>query len=260
MRKMSLIKTSEEIRRMKEGGRRLFQVLEEVLRQVKPGVSLTELDRLAERLIKRQEGWPSFKMVANYSWATCINVNDGVVHGIPNDYRLKEGDLVSLDVGMFYRGRHTDVARTFYLPTKKEERVGKKEEFLKAGRKALEEAVKAARPGNRVGHISLAIEREIKKKRFSPISSFTGHGVGRRLHEEPQIPCFLRGGERELAQTPLLKPGMTLAIEVIYSQGRPDLVLDDDGWTLRTADGSWAGLFEDTVLVTKTDPVVLTSS
>lgn len=236
---MISIKGPAEVRKMREGEKRLTKVLAQVLKAAQPGVSFRELDQLGEVLIKKQGGKPSFKMVPGYRWTTCINVNQGVVHGIPGEYRLRPGDLVSVDMGMFYEGLHTDEAWTVEIGTKNKE-------FLKAGQKALKAAIKAARPGNRVGHISQAIEREIKAAGFKPIRALTGHGVGRKLHEEPQIPCYLPG---KIKATPLLKRGMTLAIEVIYAWGKPDLVLQDDGWTVETADGSLAALFEKTVIL-----------
>ncbi len=253
------IKTKDEIKRMKEGGKRLAWVMAKALGQVKSGVRLSKLDKLAESLIEKQKGKPSFKMVKNYHWATCINVNQGVVHGIPNEYRLKKGDLVSLDMGFFYKGLHTDAAKTVLvgknLPNR-ETIVVSIGRFLETGEKALKEAVKAVRPGNRVGHISQAIQEAIKKSGFNSIKALTGHGVGKKLHEEPQIPCYLEGA---IEKTPNLEAGMTLAIEIIYTQGKPDVVLDPDGWTVRTADGKPAGLFEETVSVTDRGGEVLTN-
>jgi methionyl aminopeptidase len=248
------IKTKDEIKRMREGGKRLAWVLDLTLKRVKPGVSLKELDQLAESLIEKQKGKPSFKMVPNYHWATCININEGVVHGIPGSYQLKDGDLISLDVGIFYQGFHTDMARTVRLQDSGFGRV-QDDNFLKAGKKALKEATKAARTSNHLGRISEAIEREIRKAGFSPVKALTGHGVGKKLHEEPQIPCFLEG---EIKETPRLSSGMTLAIEVIYIQGESGVVLDQDGWTVNAANGKRAGLFEDTVLVTDKGGKVLT--
>lgn len=263
---MITIKNTREIEVMKEGGARLAWVFGRVLKKIKPGVKLQKLDELAEALIKKQGGFPSFKIVKGYSWATCININSGVVHGIPNDYQIEEKDVVSLDMGMLYGGFHTDMARTLCVRIQNSKLAplakplathGKTQnlEFLEAGKSALNKAIEVAKPGNRVGHISAAIEKEIKKAGFSPIEALTGHGVGQNLHEEPQVPCFVR---EEIDQSPLLKPGMSLAIEVIYAQGRPDLVLKNDGWTVETADGSLAGLFEDTVVITKKNPIILT--
>jgi len=250
------IKTEREIELMKEGGQKLAFVFAEVVKKIKPGVSLRQLDSLAEELIIKQGGFPSFKTVRGYHWATCININEGVVHGIPNDYQIKEGDLVSLDMGMLYKGFHTDMAWTLCVRMQNSKCKSQNEKFLKVGERVLKMAIKAARPGNQVGHISAVIEKVIRKAGFSPVEDLTGHGVGKKLHEEPQIPCFLA---RPIAQTPVLQPGMTLAIEVIYTLGKPDLILANDGWTIETADGKPAGLFENTVLVTKRKPVILTN-
>lgn len=245
---MILLKTAKEIEIMARGGKKLAWVMGRVLGQIRPGIKLSWLDRLAEKLIKKQGGFPSFKKVKNYHWVTCININEGVVHGIPGDYKLKKEDLVSLDMGMFFQGFHTDMARTIRCG-------GKDDKFLKIGRIALKKAVERAKPGNRVGHLSLAIQNEIKKADLNPVRVLTGHGIGRKLHEAPRVPCFLKD---EIKKTAALKAGMVLAIEVIYSQGSPDLVLAKDGWTLKTADGKLAGLFEDTVAITKSGPKVLT--
>jgi len=249
------IKTEKEIKIMKEGGQKLALVFAEVVKRIKPGVSLKKLDDLAEELIIKQGGFPSFKTVKGYHWTTCININEGVVHGIPNDYQIKEGDLVSLDMGMLYKGFHTDMARTLCVRMQNSKCKSQDEKFLEAGREALKAAIKAAKAGNRVGHISAAIEKVIRKAGFSPVEDLTGHGVGKKLHEDPQIPCFLA---QPINKTPVLQPGMTLAIEVIYTWGKPDLVLAEDGWTIKTADGKPAGLFENTVLITKKEPVILT--
>lgn len=249
------IKTEKEIKIMKEGGQKLALVFAEVVKRIKPGVALKKLDDLAGELIIKQGGFPSFKTVKGYHWTTCININEGVVHGIPNDYQIKEGDLVSLDMGMLYKGFHTDMARTLCVRMQNSKCKSQDEKFLEAGREALKAAIKAAKAGNRVGHISAAIEKVIRKAGFSPVEDLTGHGVGKKLHEDPQIPCFLA---QPINKTPVLQPGMTLAIEVIYTWGKPDLVLAEDGWTIKTADGKPAGLFENTVLITKKEPVILT--
>jgi len=240
------VKTEKQIKIMKEGVKRLRRILRRVLNKAKPGIRLSQLDRLAESLIEKQKGLPSFKMVPGYKWATCINVNQGVVHGIPDNYRLKENDVVSIDMGMKFGGLNVDEAWTVEVKTQNSKLKTQNEKFLEVGRRALEKAIKMAKAGNRVGHISLAIEKEIKKSGLSPIQALTGHGVGRKLHEEPKIPCYL---QEKIVVTPLLKPGMTLAIEVIYSKGSPELILKNDGWTLETADGSLAALFEKTVFV-----------
>lgn len=243
------LKTPAEIQVMRDGGRRLALVMKKTLPAVRPGITLRELDKLADLEIRRQGGAPSFKMVSGYQWATCLNINQGVVHGIPNEYRIKEGDLVSVDLGMFYHGFHTDMAWTLRVKAQSDK-------FLEAGERALKKAIAAAKVGNRVAQISLAMEREIKKAGFSPIEALTGHGVGRKLHEEPAIPCFWSGPP---ANSQKLRPGMVLALEIIYAQGRPEVVLSADGWTIETTDGQLAALFEQTVAVTAEGPVIITA-
>ena len=252
---MISIKNQNQIRVMKEGGKRLSWVLDQILKEVKPQVALWQLDKLAENLIKKQGGQPSFKMVPGYHWTTCIDINEGVVHGIPGKYRLKENDLVSVDIGMFYQGLHTDMARTLRVRTQNSKLKTQNDKFIKVGKEALRKAISVAKVGNRVGHISQAMEGEIRKAGFSPIEVLTGHGIGRKLHEEPQIPCFL---SEKLKKTPLLRKGMVLAVEVIYAQGKPEVILSHDGWTIKTADGKLAGLFEKTIVVGQGQPLVLT--
>jgi methionyl aminopeptidase len=244
------ILNKKEMAIMKDNGQKLKQVMEEVLSKVKPGVTLQELEEVAVRKIKALGGKPSFKMVPRYHWATCLNLNEGVVHGIPDETVIKKGDLVSVDAGFYSQGFHTDMARTVEVGTKKET------QFLEAGKKALERAISQVKPGKRVGDISLAIEQTIKKAGYSPVRRLTGHGVGRQLHQEPTIPCFLK---EEVRKTPLLKKGMVLAIEVIYTLGKPDIFVADDGWTIRTQDGKIAALFEETVAVGADGPLILTN-
>lgn len=246
-------KNRRQIEKMKQGGRRLAAVLNQVLKAARPGTTLKKLDQLAEELIKKAGGQPSFKTVPHYHWATCLNVNQSVVHGIPSDYQLKKGDLLSVDVGNFYQGWHTDMARTIVVG---EPPQGLKKKFLQTGQKALKKAIAAAQPGKRVGHISAAMEKVIRQAGFQPVKTLVGHGIGQKLHEPPQIHCFLA---QPMAQTPLLKAGMTLAIEVIYVAGQPELTLASDNWTVATADGKLAGLFEDTVAITNQKPVILTA-
>lgn len=237
---------------MREGGARLQAVREAVVARVKPEVRLIELDNLADKLIRENGGEAAFKQVAGYKWATCLTVNEGVVHGIPDDYRVKSGDVVSVDVGMIYRGWYTDTSTTVIAGKAKSAQAVK---FLAVGQKALAAAIKATRVNGRVGDISLAMERIVRKGGYRPVKGFTGHGIGRRLHEFPPIPCFL---ESHRDETPVVSLGMSLAIEVIYVQGKEELVTETDGWTVRTKDGSLGGLFEETVIVMPTGAVVVT--
>lgn len=238
---------------MRAGGAKLRAVREAMVARVKPGVRLIELDNLADKLIRESGGEAAFKQVAGYKWATCLTVNEGVVHGIPDDYRVKSGDVVSVDVGMIYRGWYTDTSTTVIAGEAKSAQAVK---FLAVGQKALAAAIKATRVGGRVGDISVAMERVVREGGYRPVKGFTGHGIGRRLHEFPPIPCFGEGGQRD--ETPVISSGMSLAIELIYVQGKEELVTEADGWTVRTKDGSLGGLFEETVIVMPTGPVVVT--
>ncbi len=249
------IKTPEQIKIMQEGGRLLALVLAQGQKSARPGRTLKDLDQMAAKQIREVGGQPSFQKVAGYHWATCLNVNQGVVHGVPNDYQLKTGDLLSYDVGIFYRGFHTDMARSWYVGSSSVV-AGQPKKFLEAGWEALQKATEAARPGNRVGHLSMAMEKVIKAGGYQPIRVLTGHGVGRKLHESPAIPCFFKG---KLADTPLLKEGMVVAIEVIYAQGKAEIGLKEDGWTVETLDDQPAALFEDSVAIMRSGPIVLTT-
>jgi methionyl aminopeptidase len=241
---------------MRRGGKITASVLQQVLNAAKPDIKTSQLDELAERLILKARGRPSFKLVQGYHWATCININDGVVHGTPSDYKLNSGDILSIDLGVLYLDFHTDASWTTVVG--KEPAEPEINKFLLVGERALDKAVKQAKLGNRVGHISAAIEKTIESAGYSVVRNLVGHGVGRELHEKPQIPGFLDG---PLASTSQLRLGMTLAIEVIYTMGSPQVKTDEkDGWTVRTADHNLAGLFEHTVAILKTGPEILTKS
>lgn len=251
-----IIKTKEEIEKMRQGGEKLARILEELKKEAKPGIKTIELDRLAEKLVLQAGGQPSFKTVRDYQWTTCLCVNNVVVHGIPNDYQLKVGDLLGIDIGMIYEGFHTDLSETIIIG--QSVNLSDLTNFLSVGKKALVEAIAVAKPGNRIGHISQAIQGNIEKAGFSVVKSLTGHGVGRKLHEDPRVPGFL---ERKIEETPEIKEGMVLAIEVIYNQGGPEVIYtNDDGWTIGTKNGSLSGLFEQTVAITGDGPKVLTWS
>lgn len=249
---MITIKTPGELEIMAEGGKILTRVFKEILKIPKVGATPKNIEEETVRLIKSENAQASFKMVEGYKWATCIAVNDVVVHGIPNKTPFNDGDIVGIDLGVFYKGFHTDASWTVIVGKADE----KSTKFLEAGKKALSRAVSEVKIGNAVGDISKAIEEEVRKGGFSPVKALVGHGVGRELHEDPQIPGFLRG---KIENTPKLKEGMVLAIEVIYNMGvSPVVYKNDDGWTISTSDGLPSGLFEETVAVTRTGPWVLT--
>lgn len=251
---MIIIKSKNEIEVMVLGGKILAEVLLEALKKVKPGVSEIEIDKFVDEKILQKGAYPAFKKVPGYNWATCISTNDVVVHGIPTSRVFKEGDVVGIDCGVFYKGFYTDMAETRRVSIQNSNEIDK---FLETGKTALAEAIKMAKVGNRVGHISRTIQSIVQSGGYSVVRSLVGHGVGKGLHEDPEIPGFLNV---KLAETPLLKEGMTIAIEVIYNLGKSGVMLEqNDGWTIKTKDGSISGLFERTILVTKTGPVILTA-
>lgn len=257
---MISIKTSSEIEKMKEGGKILAEVLLEIVKNIKPGVSELELDQLAENLILQKGGEPGFKKVEGYKHAICISTNDVVVHGVPTNYKLKEGDIVGIDCGVYYKGFHTDAAETRRVSANnKQQTINNKDKidtFLETGKRALEGAIKVAKIGDRIGDISQTIQKIIEGNGYSVVRSLIGHGVGRKLHEEPEVPGFL---DEPILKTPLLKIGMTIAIEVIYNMGKSDVLYSNgDGWTIKTKDGSLSGLFEKTIAITTKGPIVLT--
>jgi methionyl aminopeptidase len=235
---------------MEKGGMILAQVMQKTKDLVSPGISLLEIDKFADDLISKNKAKPSFKMVKGYDWATCINLNEGIVHGLPDKTRVQRGDLISIDMGVFFEGYHTDMSFSWEIDT------NNYESFLTAGRVALDEAIKNAVNGNRVGDISQAIQKNIEGKGVGSCArNLTGHGVGKKLHEEPFLPCFLA---LDIKDTPLLRSNQALAIEVIYMQGSSRTVTDTNGWTISTADGKISSLFEKTVLVGESEAKDLT--
>jgi len=250
-------KTEAEIEIMRQGGRRLTRIKKALFDKVAVGTSAAEIEVLANELIKKEGAEASFKKVPGYSWATCVNVNAGLVHGIPKpEVIFKKGDVVSVDFGVYWQGFHTDCSFSRALSALPETK-----KFLKVGRQALKAAIAQAKAGNRIYDISAAIESTVKKAGFSPIRALVGHGVGRQLHEEPAIPCFVPpdGGKPAGREESMVIPeGATLAIEVMYARGLPDLVQETDGWTISSRDGKITALFEETVAVTKDGPQVLT--
>ncbi len=246
------IKTPEELKIMQECGKILSDIKKTLVNHIKIGVSAFDIDKLAENLIEKAGAKPSFKMVKDYKWSTCISVNEGVVHGIPHKHIIfKRGDLVSLDLGIFYKGFHTDTSTTLCL--------GKdaiKDRFLNIGREAFSHAVYSIKPNNSyIYDISNAMESVLIKNGYSPIKDLTGHGIGKNLHEDPYIPCFASGRREDTAK---IITGMALAIEVMYVEGNSKLMVENDGWTIKTRDGKMAGLFEDTVIVTQKGYKVIT--
>ena len=252
------IKTPEEMAIMAEGGAKLGRIKNALAKAVKVGVTGLDIENLAQKLIKEEGAEPSFAKVENYKWATCISVNEGIVHEIPKKETVfKKGDLVSVDVGIYYKGFHTDTSISVGIDLTSENA-----RFLETGRRALKSAIKEAKPGKYIFDISRVIEEVITEAGYTPLRALVGHGVGRELHEEPQIPCFLPAGRHgvpgNVKESPKIVPGMVLAIEVMYTQGEPDISVLEDGWTIVMRDGKISALFEETVCVTTNGPQVIT--
>jgi methionyl aminopeptidase len=243
------LKTTAELELMREAGRVVAGCLAELRRQVAPGVRTIDLDRAAERFIRSSGGKPAFKGYRGYPASICVSVNSQVVHGIPGPLRLADGDVVSLDVGVALQGYHADAATTVLAG-----RAGSAAKRLVAvTEEALAKAIACVQPGRRVSDISHAVQTYVELAGFGVVREYGGHGIGRDMHEEPQIPNF-----GPPACGPLLRPGMVLALEPMVNAGGPDVRLLEDGWTVVTMDGSLSAHFEHTVAVTVDGPEILT--
>ena len=247
-----IVKNQKELEILREGGQKLAAVLNEVALRALPGISKRELDALAEKLILKAGGEPSFKgyktkgAPAPYPGSLCVSINDEVVHGLPTDRVLKTGDIVGLDIGMLWEGLYTDTALTILVG-------GGTNELIESTKKSLDIGIAEIRAGARVGDIGFAIQNFLEKEKFGVVRELVGHGVGRAVHEDPEIPNWgRRGGGPELCE------GMVIALEPMATAGNPKVKLALDGWTWLTRDGSSAAHFEHTVAVTKNGAEVLT--
>lgn len=245
------LKSPREIALMRRGGHILADVVERLRLGVKPGMSTLEIDEDVEEFIRGCGAKPAFKGYRGFPATVCISINEEVVHGIPSAHRrVKEGDIVGLDLGCIVDGYYADCA--FTLPIG--EVPARVQELLDATRQSLEAGIVECRPGRRLSDVSHAIQRHVEAHGFSVVRAFVGHGIGRALHEEPQVPNFGDPG-----RGPQLKPGMVLAIEPMVTMGGWEVRILDDGWTAVTKDGSLAAHFEHTIAVTESGPDVLTS-
>lgn len=246
------IKTAREIELMREAGRLLEKVHDELADFVKPGISTLDIDRFGEKLIRSLGCTPNFLNYNGYPASICVSVNDEVVHGIPKKNRiLQEGDIVSLDAGLIYKGYHSDAARTHAVGNISP----KAQQLIDVTRESFFEGIKYAKAGNHLHDISAAIGNYAGQFGYGVVRDLVGHGIGTHLHEDPQIPNFpqKRRGIR-------LIPGMTLAIEPMINQGRADVEWLDDDWTVVTQDGSLSAHYENTILITEDEPEILTLS
>ena len=254
---MVSIKSEKEIVLMEEVCKIVANFYERLEKEIKPGITTYELDKRAERIMRElgaipaQIGYdPGIQGIPPYRHATCISVNDEVIHGIPSKSRvLKEGDIVSVDTVALRNGFNGDAARTFIVGKTSKEAY----RLVDVTKQAFFEGIKFAKPGYRIGDISHAIGEYVRANGYSVVREFQGHGIGRQMHEDPGIPNYGKAGKGIR-----LEPGMTLAIEPMVIQGKPNILELDDGWTIITEDGSLAAHYENTVLITKNEPKILT--
>ncbi len=246
---MITIKSPREIELMRVAGSIVYQTHQYLKKFIKSGITTEELDKLAEDFIISKDATPSFKGYQGFPKTLCTSVNDEVVHGIPSNYKLKNGDIISIDIGACYKGYHGDSAWSYVVGN-----VSDNDKYLmEHTEKSLYEGIKMAVKGNRIGDISNAIETYAKKHNLGIVRELVGHGVGTNLHEDPNVPNY---GEK--GKGPLLKPGMVIAIEPMLTFGKENIYVEDNDWTIRTYDGSNAAHFEHTILITDDKPEILT--
>lgn len=244
-----VIKSKSEIELMREAGRILALTHEELKKVIKPGISTYEIDRVGEEVIRSYGCIPSFLNYNGYPASICVSVNDEVVHGIPSKERiLQEGDIVSLDAGVIYKGYHSDSARTYGVGQISKEA----EDLIRVTKESFFEALKVCKEGNHINDISKAVFEYITARGYSAVRDLVGHGVGANLHEAPEIPNFTR-----MKKGPKLRAGMTLAIEPMINIGTYEVEWLDDDWTVVTADGELSAHYENTVLITEGEPEIL---
>lgn len=243
------IKSSQEIELMREAGRILATVHQELGKNIRPGMSTMDIDRLGEEMIRSYGCIPSFKNYCGYPASICVSVNDEVVHGIPSEKRLiQEGDIVSLDAGVIYKGYHSDAARTVAVGEISEEA----KLLIERTRQSFFEGMKKAVAGNHLHDISAAIGDYAESFGYGVVRDLCGHGIGNHLHEDPEIPNF-----RQWRRGIKLRPGMTLAVEPMINLGTPEVAWMDDEWTVVTQDGAPSAHYENTILITEGKPEIL---
>ena len=247
---MIILKSKQEIELMRESGKIVAETHEILRAAIQPGISTLELDRIAENHIRKYNAVPSFKGYHGYPGSICASINEEVVHGIPGSKIIKEGDIISIDIGACYKGYHADAAKTHAVGIISEE----DRKLIEVTKESFYEGLKFAKLGCRLSDISHAIQTHVEKNNFSVVRDLVGHGVGKQLHEDPQIPNYGSPGKG-----PKLKEGMVIAIEPMLNLGADDIVIDDNDWTISTLDGKPSAHFEHTVLVTKDGYQILTT-
>ena len=254
---MVTIKSHKEIELMKDVCKIVAEFYEQLEKKIRPGISTYELDKEAEKIMRNlgaipaQIGYnPGIKGIPPYPSATCISVNDEVIHGIPSkNHIIQEGDIVSIDTVALKNGFHGDAARTFLVGNVDKEA----KRLVDITKQAFFEGIKYAKPGYRIGDISHAVGEFVKSNGYSVVREFQGHGIGRQMHEEPGIPNYGKAGKGMR-----LEPGMTICVEPMVIQGKPDICELEDGWTILTCDGSLSAHYENTILITENEPKILT--
>ncbi len=243
------IKSKAEIELMREAGRILAITHEELAKQVKPGMSTFDVDRIGEEIIRSYGCIPSFLNYNGYPASICVSINEEVVHGIPDKHRIiQDDDIVSLDAGVICKGYHSDAARTLVMPAVSDE----VKKLVEVTKQSFFEGIKQAVAGNHVIDISRAVQEYVESRGYSVVRDLVGHGVGSKLHEEPEVPNFV--GMRRGAK---LRPGMTIAVEPMINMGEYDVYWEDDDWTVVTEDGMPSAHYENTILITEGEPEIL---
>lgn len=245
-------KSQKEIELMREAGRILAIVHNELAKEVKPGITTKRIDKIGETMIRDFGCEPSFLNYCGYPGSICVSINDEVVHGIPNEKHIvRDGDIVSLDAGVIYQGYHSDAARTIMVGNVSEEA----RRLVEVTRQSFFEGIKYAKPGYHIIDIGKAVQEYVEEHGFSVVRDLTGHGIGKKLHEKPNVPNFA-----DRHKGPRLKPGMTIAVEPMVNAGEYDVAWMDDDWTVVTYDGSLSAHYENTILITESEPVILSQA
>lgn len=248
---MIVIKSPAEIKKMHESGRRLKQVMDELIKMIQPGMTTFQLDEQARILIRKQGGEPAFEGYQGFPAVLCTSINEEVVHGIPSPDRIVQGgDLVKLDIGLIWDGYYSDMARTVIVGEVSKD----VKKLVEVAKKSLAKGIKQARVGKTIGCIGHEIQKYVESQGFSVVTEMVGHGIGLQLHEDPAVPNY---GSKDSG--PRLEAGMTIAIEPMVNMGSGKIIIDQqDGWTVRTADGSLSAHFENTIAITDKGPKILT--
>jgi len=245
-----IIKSKNEINIMRKAGEIVAGALEAVRKAIAPGITTAELDKIADDYIRSKGAFPSFKGYQGFPASICASINAQVVHGIPGSTVLKEGDIISIDIGAVYNGYHGDAARTYPVGAVSPNAL----RLIKVTEESFYRGLEFAREGHRLSDISHAIQTYVEEHGYSVVKALVGHGIGRQMHEDPQVPNFGRAG-----RGPRLRAGMTLAIEPMVNEGTDEVVTLDDHWTVLTRDGSLSAHYENTIAITSNEPIILTA-